>query len=141
MQNNMGFFRRLLYRFSDFMQGRYGMDGLYIPILIASCAFTLAGTLFHLGILRLIGTALLVWLVFRTFSRNYSARQKELYAYYNLKNKISSLFHKNPFANTKRKDKRYFKCPNCKVKLSVPKGKGKIQITCVKCGHQFIKKT
>ena len=133
----MGFFRRLLYRFSDFMQGRYGMDGLYIPLLIASCAFTLVGTLFHLGIFRLIGTALLLWLVFRTFSKNYAARQKELYAYYNLKNKISSFFHKNPAA----KDKRYFKCPKCKVKLSVPKGKGKIQITCVKGKHQFIKKT
>ena len=143
----MGFFRRLLYRFSDFMQGRYGMDGLYYPLLISSCAFTLAGSLFHLGILRLIGSLLLIWLVLRTFSRNYAARQRELYAYYNLKNKISSFFHKNITKRNKRnktthrKDKRYFKCPKCKVKLSVPKGKGKIKISCVKCGHQFIKRT
>ncbi len=137
----MGFFRRLLYRFSDFMQGRYGMDGLYIPLLITSCAFTLAGSLFHSSLLRLIGSAVLIWLVFRTFSKNYAARQKELYAYYNLKNKISSLFHKNHTATAGRKDKRYFKCPNCKTKLSVPKGKGKIRITCVKCRHQFIKRT
>ncbi len=137
----MSFFRRLLYRFSVFMQGRYGMDGLYVPLLITSCAFTLAGSLFHSSLLRLVGSALLLWLVFRTFSKNFSARQKELYAYYNLKNKISSFFHKKPFQTTRRKDKRYFKCPKCKVKLSVPKGKGKIQITCVKCKHQFIKKT
>lgn len=137
----MNFFRRLLYRFSDFMQGRYGMDGLYYPLLISSCAFTLAGSLFRLGILRLIGSLLLIWLVMRAFSKNYAARQKELYAYYNLKNKISSFFYKNVNKTTRQKDKRYFKCPKCKVKLSVPKGKGKIRISCVKCGHQFIKKT
>ena len=151
----MRFFGRFLYKLSTFMQGRYGMDGLYIPLLIISCAFTLLGTLFHSLVLRLIGSAFLILLVCRSLSKNHRARQKELYAYYNLKNKLSSLFGKNTVRNTdysmkkeqraakkaQRKFKRYFKCPKCKTKLSVPKGKGKIQITCVKCKHQFIKKT
>ncbi len=136
----MNFFRRLLYKLADFMQGRYGMDGLYIPILIVSCAFTLLGTLFHSLILRLIGSLLLIWLVFRTLSKNHSARRRELYAYYNIKNKVVSWF-RNPARKTaKQKNKRYLKCPKCKAKLSVPKGIGKIRITCTVCKHQFEKK-
>ncbi len=137
----MGFFRRLLYKLSDLMQGRYGMDALYIPMLFTSCAFTLLGTLLRLVILRLVGFAILILLILRFFSKNYAARQKELNAYYHIKNSITSFFQKQSAIKTNRKYKRYFKCPKCKVKLSVPKWKGKIQITCRKCGHQFIKKT
>ena len=35
---------------------------------------------------------------------------------------------------------KYFKCPNCKQKLRAPRGRGKIQVTCQRCRHQFIKK-
>ncbi len=136
----MGFLRRLLYKLSDFMQGRYGMDGLYIPILIVSCAFTLLGTLCNSLLLRLIGSLLLIWLVFRALSKNHSARRRELYAYYNIKNKVVAFFHKSAAKAAKQKNKRYLKCPKCKAKLSVPKGIGKIRITCTVCKHQFEKK-
>lgn len=33
-----------------------------------------------------------------------------------------------------RKTTKYFKCKNCGQILSVPKGKGKIRVTCPKCG-------
>lgn len=36
---------------------------------------------------------------------------------------------------------KVYKCPNCKQALRVPRGKGKILITCSQCGHQFTKKT
>ena len=35
----------------------------------------------------------------------------------------------------------YFRCPQCGQQLRVPRGRGKISITCPKCGHQFIKKS
>ncbi len=43
-----------------------------------------------------------------------------------------------------QQDKRYYKyfnCPNCNQKVRVPKGKGKIEITCPKCHTSFIRKT
>ncbi len=43
-----------------------------------------------------------------------------------------------------RQDSRYYKyfnCPNCNQKVRVPKGKGKIEITCPKCRTTFIRKT
>lgn len=137
----MHFLRRLLFRFSQFMQGRYGVDGLYIPMLILSCIFTLLGTLFRSVIFRLLGSLVLILLVLRFLSKNHYARRKELMAYYRIKGAISQWFHNQAVRREQRKYKRYFKCPKCKAKLSVPKGKGKIKITCKKCAHQFIKKT
>lgn len=32
-------------------------------------------------------------------------------------------------------------CPNCKAKLRIPKGKGKINITCPKCEFKYQKET
>ena len=33
------------------------------------------------------------------------------------------------------------KCPGCGNTLRVPKGKGKLYVTCPRCGERFIKKT
>ena len=32
---------------------------------------------------------------------------------------------------------RYMKCPNCGKELRVPRGKGKIRVTCKQCGEKF----
>lgn len=52
---------------------------------------------------------------------------------------------KKPFADAsvRRKDKehKYFKCPKCKARLRVPKGRGRITVTCPRCGNKFDKKS
>lgn len=40
-----------------------------------------------------------------------------------------------------RKHFKFFKCPACHQKIRVPKGKGRIEITCPRCGEKFVKKT
>ncbi|MEG1066114.1 MAG: hypothetical protein RSD85_01035, partial [Erysipelotrichaceae bacterium] len=40
-----------------------------------------------------------------------------------------------------RKDYKYFKCPQCKKNVRVPKGHGNITITCPQCGTKFDKKS
>ena len=46
-------------------------------------------------------------------------------------------------ANDKEQKKiyRFYKCKQCKQKIRVPRGRGKIEITCPKCQNHFIKKT
>ena len=39
-----------------------------------------------------------------------------------------------------RKNYRYFKCPCCKQVQKAPKGRGRIRVTCHKCGNVFEKK-
>ena len=36
---------------------------------------------------------------------------------------------------------RYLICPQCSQRLRVPRGKGKIRVTCTKCRNQFIAKS
>lgn len=43
------------------------------------------------------------------------------------KNKIESLI-----------DYKVINCPSCKSRMRVPKGKGKLKITCPKCSNSFI---
>ena len=38
-----------------------------------------------------------------------------------------------------RKTYKFFKCPTCKQEVRVPKGHGKIEITCPKCRERFVK--
>lgn len=38
-------------------------------------------------------------------------------------------------------DYRVQPCPNCQHKIRIPKGKGKIRITCPHCSQQFIQQT
>lgn len=137
MQN---FFSRLLYRISHFLSGRYGIDALFMPILTVSCVLTLIGSFFHLGICRLLGMLLMLYGLFRVCSRNDSGRQKELSAYLTLKQKTESAIRLRRRMFRERHEKKYFKCPDCKVWLSVPKGKGKLQIRCTRCGHTFTRK-
>lgn len=44
-------------------------------------------------------------------------------------------------AQTCDREHKYFRCPNCGQMLRVPKGKGKISISCRNCGTTFQKKT
>ncbi len=36
---------------------------------------------------------------------------------------------------------RYLICPQCSQRLRVPRGKGKIKVTCTKCRNQFVAKS
>lgn len=131
-----------------FMMGRYGVDQMNIGVLIFSMVCTFTASLTRWLLLSILGTALLAYGVFRMFSRNVSARSKENQKFLIFWNKVKGIWYKikDWFSGKKRRfaDRKthcYFSCPKCKRKLRVPKGKGKIEISCPICGTKFIKKT
>ena len=131
-----------------FMMGRYGVDQMNIGVLIFSMVCTFTASLTRWLLLSILGTALLAYGVFRMFSRNVSARSKENQKLLVFWNKVKGIWYKikDWFSGKKRRfaDRKthcYFSCPKCKRKLRVPKGKGKIEISCPICGTKFIKKT
>lgn len=123
------------------MIGRYGTDGLNQFLSIASLVLLLIAIVSRVQVFTWLGIALLIFCYYRTFSRNISKRTEENYKFYTLKDRIDGKFRglKDQWAN--RKLYHYYRCPKCRQKLRVPRGRGRIQISCPRCGTQFIKKS
>lgn len=126
------------------MAGRYGADQ-FGHFLSGAALVLLIVNLFVRGvvgqILYFLVLAVLVYNIFRMFSKNTAARYKENVAYLKVKNRVVGWY-----ANLRRriresKTHRFYKCPTCKTTVRVPKGKGKIRITCPKCGASFVRKS
>lgn len=123
-----------------FMYGRYGNDQLNVFLialyLILYLSFALTGFApLYWACLVLIFISLL-----RLLSRNLSRRREENARFMRLAGPVIQWFR---FQRTVRRDKehRYFKCPNCGQQLRVPRGKGKITVTCRGCGASFQEKS
>ena len=125
---------------SKFMQGRYGIDQLSRTLVIAALVFTVLGSLTKLAVLTYISYIILGICIYRILSKNITKRRMENYKYSMLVSPIYSWCNKK-ISMLKDSKHRYFKCPNCKAQLRLPKGKGKIKIACPACKTEFIKKT
>lgn len=123
------------------MAGRYGGDQLSIVLLVFSILLTLIGQLVKIPLISLIGYIPLGISIFRMFSKDISKRRMENYKFAMFVSPVYSWFKKTENRFKDRKTHRYFKCPNCNSKLRLPKGKGKITITCPKCNTKFNKRT
>ena len=123
-------FQKLGLWLRQFMAGRYGgADKLNTVILIFGVALSLIGAIFRIPVLTLLAYIPMAWVLFRCLSRNTDKRYEE--------NRKFLQF----FDRLKDRDHRYYHCPKCRQLVRVPKGKGKISITCPKCRERFVKKT
>ena len=137
------FFYKLSSAMARFMYGRNGTDQLnwailvmylvlwVIRILVSALDVTVAAMI--IDVIMFLLAVLLLW---RTFSKNLAKRRAENQRFINwwwpIKNRFAA-------AKARKADKahKYFTCKNCKTICRVPAGKGKIVITCPKCGHKI----
>ncbi len=135
-------FRRMLRRFSEssrrFMYGRCGVDQLNMALLVAVVVLSIVSVILSfLGnvgaiaamLVNLLSYLLLLWYLFRYFSRNLEKRILENRRYLTWLSRV------------KDRQNRYYRCPNCKQTVRVPRGRGKICIKCPKCSEKFIRKS
>lgn len=127
--------------FKRFMNGRYGGDQLSMVLLLLSITFTIISRLTKMPLIALIGYIPMGISVFRMFSKDTAKRSMENYKFAIFISPIYSRYHKLMSRIKDSKTHKYFKCPNCKQKLRLPKGKGKIIVTCSKCRTKFNKRT
>ena len=133
-------------KFYRFMIGRNGTDDFARFTIVLGVVLLLlsmiggSGTVFS-TICWLAAIAALVVCYLRIFSRNIEKRRKENQWY--LKKRYAFLRWLRSLRDRwqQRKEYRFFRCPSCHTLLRVPKGKGRLQLTCRKCGHRFVKKT
>ena len=128
------------------MVGRYGVDQLTNFLLIVSMVILLVATLLvrnsavH-SVLFTLAVALLVIGYYRIFSRKTSKRYEENQKYLRLRNRLTGRLRALRDRLRQSRTHRFFKCPECGVTVRVPKGKGKIKITCPKCRAKTITRT
>lgn len=148
---------------NDFMKGRNGADELTIVLGLTGIVIAMIGSMARIQWLSWIAIAVIVLGVLRGLSKNIDARRKENDAFVTTTANVPGLgkfvaslgggtsaanasraagTSKEDFERAKRMAKKmwkgrkttaYLKCPNCGQILSVPKGKGKIRVTCPKC--------
>ncbi len=121
-------------KLARFMTGRYGVDALSKFMLYIAIGCMVIGMIFRNSIFDGFAIILLLIGYFRMFSKNIQSRYNENIKYWNIRNRFLNIFKM-------RKTHHIYKCPSCKQKIRIPKGKGKIEITCPKCRTQFIKRS
>ena len=132
---------------SSFMNNRYGADPLGRFLAICGCVCILLSVAVRgkvpllAGLFSAAALALIVWCYSRILSRNFARREAENRKYLSCRNRFTGSFRllKNCFRQ--RKEYAFFRCPSCREVVRVPRGKGRIRITCPRCGYAFEKKT
>ena len=132
-----GWFRQFLAKltagFRSFMVGRYGTDRLNMAILGVGLVASLLSVIIRFAPLNLVffvlSYSMMFWAIFRTLSRKTYQRYQENRKFLSMVGRLKDRQH------------RYFDCPKCRQMVRVPRGKGKISITCPRCREKFVKKT
>ena len=132
-----GWFRQFTAKLSaglrNFMSGRYGTDRLNMAILCVGLAASLLSVLFRNSVVNLVlfflSYGMMIWAICRSLSRNTYKRYLENRKFLQIVGRLKDREH------------RYFDCPKCRQMVRVPRGKGKIAITCPRCREKFVKKT
>ena len=144
----MGIFRRMGNAIARFMYGRNGMDQLNRALFGAYLGLWLVELVLNMTLKSRLVTSIFEGLLFalmlnilaRMFSKNLYRRRAENQKWVNFVWRIRS-GRKNAAARHADRDHKYFTCKNCRTICRVPAGKGKLEITCPKCGEKIIGKS
>lgn len=149
---NQGWFRKFQIWIGRFLYGRYGGDQLGVALLVLYCVLLVFSDVFRLPVLYFASLAALAFCLYRMLSRNRERRWKENAWFLgwwgpaagwfrSLFRRLRAGWRRLGMRVRDRRTSRYYRCPKCGNTLRVPKGRGKIVITCPVCRHEFVKKT
>ena len=132
-----------------FMDGRYGADAFGRFLSIAGCCTIAVALLTRIteksgslsALFGGVSLALVGFCYFRILSRDYNRRAAENQRYLNARDKVTGWFRLQKDCFRQRRDYAFYRCPSCHQMVRVPKGKGRIRITCRRCGYAFERKT
>lgn len=127
----------LKWKFVQFMYGRYGVDQLIIDSTILIIALQLLQIILRSSSLTILTAAIMIWTFYRTFSKNFTARQAENQKHLKISRPIKS---KGKLFMRKIKDSRthrYRQCQNCETILRLPRKRGIHRAHCPQCSNSF----
>ncbi len=123
----------------NFMVGRYGIDSFSKFLMGIALVLCILDIFINSIFINSWFIVIIVYVYYRMFSRNYNKRYQENLKFLQIKNKVMSKFNSQKWMMQQRKTHHIYKCPTCSQKIRIPKGKGRICITCPKCKTEFTK--
>ena len=125
----------------QFMQGRYGADQMGQMLSAVSMVFLIISLFSRNQAWFLLAVIGIVYNYFRMFSKNISKRYAENQKYLTMTAGIRRKLASWKSQLAQRTIYHIYRCPGCKQKIRVPRGRGKIEIRCPKCNTRFVKKS
>ncbi len=129
----------LKYKLARFMTGRYGMDQFGRFLAGVTFVVLVLGFFSKKAIFTYIILALIVYMYFRILSKDIARRSAENQKFLTFYSKITLRLGRTKHRLLDMKTHHIYKCPSCGQKIRIPRGKGKIEISCPKCAAKFIK--
>jgi len=126
-------------KLQQFMMGRYGVDSFSKFMLGVALGLVVLDIFINSRMLTSWFYVLVIYSYYRILSKNHQKRYQENMKFLQIKNKIVSKFNSEKNLMKQRKTHHIYKCPTCSQKIRIPKGKGRICITCPKCKTEFTK--
>jgi len=127
-------FREKLMRF---MNGRYGSDQLNMALLVVYFLLFLVSMLTRTPAIAIAMWAVLICSMFRSFSRNIYARQKENRTFLKFWNPVKSKISLSVRRLREIQVYRFRRCAQCKTVLRLPRRTGRHMVRCPRCKHRF----
>ncbi len=128
------FLEKLSWKLQSFMRGRNGVDELNRVLTYVLLAMYIISLFTNWAILYYISFFGFIYVMYRMLSKNLYARREE-------NRKFVTYMETTKIKFEQRKDYKIFKCKGCGRNIRVPRGKGKIEVTCPMCGRKTIHRT
>lgn len=124
----------------SFMSGRHGIDQLSMALVWAGLILYVLDILLGTGILMLLGLVAYILSIYRALSRNQERRTEENVRYVQWMNGLKVKWNQMRARFANRKEYKYFRCPQCRTWIRLPRGTGDVTVTCRTCGNKFNQK-
>ncbi|MGL5978636.1 MAG: hypothetical protein ACRCZJ_06565 [Erysipelotrichaceae bacterium] len=131
---------KLKWQLARFFYGRYGMDRLNIVLYVSSLVLLVFGWFGQTWLWTTLSQAILLYALYRICSKQIAKRRREYQIYLQYEQTCKRAY---TLARLRIQDRshRTFACPQCGQLARVPKGRGKLMITCPKCRTTFDRKS
>lgn len=121
----------------NWFNGRHGTDELSTCIVFICLILVIIDLFVQVGWLSLIALVLLIYATWRMCSKNLEARYNENHSFLKALGPLRPWVQNPKAAYAETKAYKHVKCPACGQRVRVPRGKGKIRVTCPKCNNKF----
>ena len=124
-------------RAAEWLRGRRGPDDIVYACIYLAFFFVVVNIFARTSWLGWLALALIVYGGFRIQSKNLGARAAENEKFLNAIGPVRPWLQNPKAAAAELKQFKHVKCPKCGQKVRLPRGKGKLRVTCPKCREKF----